>query len=99
MANGARTTTAQVKNGTVILPKVMRNAWQRGKVFVFSTSDMLVIHKPRKRIKTSSVSNAVIDQRLAKSLADFAGGRSWGPFHSAKALMASLERNRAMPHH
>lgn len=98
MANGTKTATAQVKNGTLILPRTMRSAWQRGKALVFSTSDMLVIQKPRKRTKTSTLSKAAIDRRLAKSLDDFTKDRAWGPFGSAQELMASLEHSRTTLH-
>lgn len=44
------------------------------------------------RGKITFTPKAVMDRRIAESLADFKAGRSRGPFKTAAAAIASLER-------
>lgn len=48
------TQTAQVKNGKLILPKKLRKSWNRGKVFVFSSADTILVKKQREPVKKNS---------------------------------------------
>lgn len=48
------TQTAKVKNGTIILPKKLRKAWQKAEVFIFPNPDTLIIKKIQKPLSRLS---------------------------------------------
>ena len=52
-----------------------------------------VLEAKTERGKITLTSKSLIDRRIAKSLADYEAGRSYGPFETADELISSLQRN------
>jgi hypothetical protein len=48
------TQTAQVKNGTIVLPSRIRQSWKTGRVLVFSSQDTLIVKKVRRPLSRLS---------------------------------------------
>lgn len=72
------------KKGQITLPVILRRQAR------IDDGDVLEARMERGRITLTPKS--VVDRRIAASEKDYRAGRSYGPFESAEAMAASIER-------